>query len=334
MHLLGKQLKSTITKSKNLELHLYLIEYKTPDEIPFTLIARAYGVKPNRVRALMRSVKDEKTYLGLLEIGVSPEDIPDWYQKPTFIKKRKSVKATIIHKEKIHHSQNDAKARFQFEGLNLPPTFPTYRHREPETLEYENYSEERYMSPAEAQMWLVFLRRLEEIKLNDKKYWEERQRLRERANRSPTPEETKAWLEAQLLFKTINFNINLQEFLFWNQVLNSIRAQEKKSFFDAIDNFMETLDNVQNTMREIRKPNRIPVKLVQINPPNYDYISQRVSEINKALDDDKPSFHRELVRLGQDLQEKRRQDKEARHLCSNAINRYVLKRTFDYLSQP
>jgi hypothetical protein len=327
-------LKSTLTKSKNLDLHLYLIEYDDPEDIPFNAIAEATGTEPNKIRALMRSVKDEKTYLGLLEIGVSSEDIPYWYRRPEFIRKITKAKVKIVEEEKVQRPTKISGVFNPLERLNLPPIFKPTQREDAETYEYhvEDYDNERYMSPAEAQVWMLFLKNLQEDNLREREYQEELARLRERAKRLPTPEEVKAWWRARQLFEAIEISVQIKEFIFWNQIINHINVRERKDFLEAMADFQNTLKKVINAIYEVRKPTRVPVKLTPLIPPNNDDIFQQLIEVKKVKDDERLAGFRALAELGKDIQERDLLAKRARHWRFYATSDYIMKRAFRTLN--
>jgi hypothetical protein len=88
-HLSSQKLKSSYTKSKNLHIYLYFIDFSDPSQIPFIDVARVTGEKPAKIRGMMKNAwNNDKISLGLVDVGVDPADIPEWFARPRRLKLR------------------------------------------------------------------------------------------------------------------------------------------------------------------------------------------------------------------------------------------------------
>ena len=86
-HLLRRELISKYTKSKNLHIYLFFIDFLDPSVIPFKEIARETGEALAKVRGMMKNARsNEKISLGLVDVGVDPADIPEWFARPPRLK--------------------------------------------------------------------------------------------------------------------------------------------------------------------------------------------------------------------------------------------------------
>lgn len=334
-HLLHQNLRSSFTKSKNLNLHLYLIMYDDPETIPFDIIADRAGVKPNRIRALLRSVNDPKLYLGLVDVGVDSRDIPHWYARPKFIKKIRKSQARVSEETKVPSPDRTSVVTHPLQGIILPPTFRPSQVSEVKTNNYDDeYSNENYMSPAQAEMWLMFVERLREDNLREEKRREEKRKLKERANRALTPKELRALVEMHSLYQAVKSQREQDAYLYYNRIVQQKRARERTDFFEAIALFRETQGNVNHTLIKLNEPAKVTAKIVPYVPPNKDEFYQELREIQKVQKDERLAELKKLAKLGKDIQEKGRQEKQARHWRSNAKHRFIMKNALDYLRHP
>lgn len=71
------------TKSKNLHIYKHFFKYDNPSDIPFEELGKKLGKKPNALRALLRSAKnDYRIYIAYRRMGYQDSDIPLWFQRP------------------------------------------------------------------------------------------------------------------------------------------------------------------------------------------------------------------------------------------------------------
>jgi len=76
-------MSSTITKSKNLDVYPYFMNYDDPRDIPYERIAEKLGRAPNSLRGMIRSARHNSTiYLALRKQGYRDKDFPDWFARP------------------------------------------------------------------------------------------------------------------------------------------------------------------------------------------------------------------------------------------------------------
>lgn len=317
-YLLNQKLKSTLTKSKNLHFHLFLIEYDDPKEIPFNTIAEVSGVEPNKIRALLRSVSDPKTYLGLVDVGVDPRHIPKWYAQPKFVKKiLKKAKARIVEEKKVPELRPEVfnVVSNPLNGINLPPTYGHNHISEQRTVYYiDDFYHERYLSPTEIRTWEIFIEHLREDDIRQSKYWEARRKLLNRVKRAPTFEELRAWFDIHQLNKTLQINMQFQEFLYWYPIYQQMFPPSitRAEAMEVIAGFKEIIDT-QIRILYATKPTSVPVKVTPYIPPNNDNLFEQLREIKQTQDQQRISNLKAIAELLKDIQERKQLAKMARH---------------------
>jgi len=316
-YLLNHKLESSHTKSKNLNFHLFLIEYDDPEEIPFNTIAEVSGVEPNRIRALLRSVNDPKIYLGLLDVGIESEDIPLWYARPKFIKKIvKKAKAKVVEKEVKRPAISNVMSH-PLNGVTLPSTFRPYQAPEAETnYNYDAVYGERPLSPAEEAFWRARLEAMREEDLREKKHWEEIRRIEERAKRPLTLDEFKTWTDMIKLYRDVKVQGLWDEYRYWKSVVDFKAANDRAAFEkdrdEALQLAEETMGNVATAFNEMR-PTRVPVKIIPLLPPNREDQYKKLRELNRQKEEEKTKGLMAIAEFTRDQRKKNRATKMFRH---------------------
>jgi len=72
-----------ITKSRNLDVYPYFMNYDDPHNIPYERIAENLGRTPNSLRGMIRSAHHNSTiYLALRKQGYEDHQFPEWFALP------------------------------------------------------------------------------------------------------------------------------------------------------------------------------------------------------------------------------------------------------------
>lgn len=316
-HLVNEKPMSSLTKSRNLHIHLFLIEYDSRDDIPYDTIAEILNLKPNKIRSLLRSVNDPKIYLGLVDVGVDPQDIPSWYVRPKFIKKIvKKAQAKVVDNEVKRPAINNVVAH-PLNGVTLPSTFRPYQAPEAKTdYYYDAVYGERPLSPVEEVFLRARFEAMREKDLREKKHWEEIRRIEERAKRPLTLDEFKTWIDMIQLYRDVKVQGLWDEYRYWKSVVDFKAANDRAAFEkdrdEALQLVEETMGNVATAFNEMR-PTRVPVTIIPLLPPNREDQYKQLRELKRQKDKEKTEGLMAIAEFAREERKKNRATKMYRH---------------------
>ncbi len=114
------------SKSKNLHLYPYFLNYDDPSDIPFDKLAKKLSVSPNRLQGMMRSAYYNSTIYSALRLqGYGDHHIPWWFVRPG--------EPLVYRRAASAEPRVSAEKRSGAEEATAPPmgdTMPLYMARE------------------------------------------------------------------------------------------------------------------------------------------------------------------------------------------------------------